>query len=120
MKNKKLLISISSAISVLLIIVVSYFIFSYSNNLNKFKEDLSSNNYEDASYCFNNGTKNIILKKTFIKSSEDIITEKLSEIENEYYSGDISEEETVEDLNGLLSLNTSNEEILNFKTPFLE
>ncbi|MGU8300825.1 L,D-transpeptidase family protein [Clostridium perfringens] len=115
MKNKKLLISISSAISVLLIIVVSYFIFSYSNNLNKFKEDLSSNNYENASYCFNNGTKNIILKKTFIKSSEDIITEKLSEIENEYYSGDISEEETVEDLNGLLSLNTSNEEILNFK-----
>ncbi|MGU8858264.1 L,D-transpeptidase [Clostridium perfringens] len=115
MKNKKLLISISSAISVLLIIVVSYFIFSYSNNLNKFKEDLSSNNYEDASYCFNNGTKNIILKKTFIKSSEDIITEKLSEIENEYYSEDISEEETVEDLNGLLSLNTSNEEILNFK-----
>lgn len=115
MKNKKLLISISSAISVLLIIVVSYFIFSYSNNLNKFKEDLLSNNYEDASYCFNNGTKNIILKKTFIKSSEDIITEKLSEIENEYYSGDISEEETVEDLNGLLSLNTSNEEILNFK-----
>ncbi len=115
MKNKKLLISISSAISVLLIIVISYFIFSYSNNLNKFKEDLSSNNYEDASYCFNNGTKNIILKKTFIKSSEDIITEKLSEIENEYYSGDISEEETVEDLNGLLSLNTSNEEILNFK-----
>lgn len=115
MKNKKLLISISSAISVLLIIVVSYFIFSYSNNLNKFKEDLSSNNYEDASYCFNNGTKSIILKKTFIKSSEDIITEKLSEIENEYYSGDISEEETVEDLNGLLSLNTSNEEILNFK-----
>ena len=115
MKNKKLLISISSAISVLLIIVVSYFIFSYSNNLNKFKEDLSTNNYEDASYCFNNGTKSIILKKTFIKSSEDIITEKLSEIENEYYSGDISEEETVEDLNGLLSLNTSNEEILNFK-----
>ncbi|WP_415299349.1 L,D-transpeptidase [Clostridium perfringens] len=115
MKNKKLLISISSAISLLLIIVVSYFIFSYSNNLNKFKEDLSSNNYEDASYCFNNGTKSIILKKTFIKSSEDIITEKLSEIENEYYSGDISEEETVEDLNGLLSLNTSNEEILNFK-----
>ncbi|MBI6060950.1 L,D-transpeptidase [Clostridium perfringens] len=115
MKNKKLLISISSAISVLLIIVVSYFILSFSNNLNKFKEDLSSNNYEDASYCFNNGTKNIILKKTFIKSSEDIITEKLSEIENEYYSGDISEEETVEDLNGLLSLNTSNEEILNFK-----
>ena len=115
MKNKKLLISISSAISVLLIIVVSYFIFSYSNNLNKFKEDLSSNNYEDASYCFNNGTKNIILKKTFIKSSEDIITEKLSEIENEYYSAYISQEETVEDLNGLLSLNTSNEEILNFK-----
>ena len=115
MKNKKLLISISSAISVLLIIVVSYFIFSYSNNLNKFKEDLSSNNYEDASYCFNNGTKNIILKKTFIKSSEDIITEKLSEIENEYYSGDISQEETIKDLNGLLSLNTSNEEILNFK-----
>ena len=115
MKNKKLLISISLSIFLLLIIVVSYFIFSYSNNLNKFKEDLSSNNYEDAAYCFNNGTKNIILKKTFIKSSEDIITEKLSEIENEYYSGDISEEETVEDLNGLLSLNTSNEEILNFK-----
>ena len=115
MKNKKLLTSISLSIFLLLIIVVSYFIFSYSNNLNKFKEDLSSNNYEDASYCFNNGTKNIILKKTFIKSSEDIITEKLSEIENEYYSGDISEEETVEDLNGLLSLNTSNEEILNFK-----
>ena len=115
MKNKKLLISISLSIFLLLIIVVSYFIFSYSNNLNKFKENLSSNNYEDAAYCFNNGTKNIILKKTFIKSSEDIITEKLSEIENEYYSGDISEEETVEDLNGLLSLNTSNEEILNFK-----
>ena len=115
MKNKKLLISISLSIFLLLIIVVSYFIFSYSNNLNKFKENLSSNNYEDAAYCFNNGTKSIILKKTFIKSSEDIITEKLSEIENEYYSGDISEEETVEDLNGLLSLNTSNEEILNFK-----
>ena len=115
MKNKKLLISIYLSIILLLIIVVSYFIFSYSNNLNKFKENLSSNNYEDAAYCFNNGTKSIILKKTFIKSSEDIITEKLSEIENEYYSGDISEEETVEDLNGLLSLNTSNEEILNFK-----
>ena len=115
MKNKKLLTSISLSIFLLLIIVVSYFIFSYSNNLNKFKEDLSSNNYEDAAYCFNNGTKSIILKKTFIKSSEDIITEKLSEIENEYYSGDISEEETVKDLNGLLSLNTSNEEIFNFK-----
>ncbi len=115
MKNKKLLISISLSIFLLLIIVVSYFIFSYSNNLNKFKEDLSLNNYEDAAYCFNNGTKSIILKKTFIKSSEDIITEKLSEIENEYYSGDISEEETVKDLNGLLSLNTSNEEIFNFK-----
>ncbi|WP_338842418.1 L,D-transpeptidase family protein [Clostridium perfringens] len=115
MKNKKLLTSISLSIFLLLIIVVSYFIFSYSNNLNKFKEDLSSNNYEDAAYCFNNGTKNIILKKTFIKSSEDIITEKLSEIENEYYSGDISQEETIKDLNGLLSLNTSNEEILNFK-----
>lgn len=115
MKNKKLLTSISLSIFLLLIIVFSYFIFSYSNNLNKFKEDLSSNNYEDAAYCFNNGTKNIILKKTFIKSSEDIITEKLSEIENEYYSGDISQEETIKDLNGLLSLNTSNEEILNFK-----
>ena len=115
MKNKKLLTSISLSIFLLLIIVVSYFIFSYSNNLNKFKEDLSSNNYEDAAYCFNNGTKSIILKKTFIKSLEDIITEKLSEIENEYYSGDISEEETVKDLNGLLSLNTSNEEIFNFK-----
>ena len=115
MKNKKLLISISSTISVLLIIIVSYFIFSYSNNLNKFKEDLASNNYEDASYCFNNGTKNIILKKTFLKSSCGVIIEKLSEIENDYYSGDISEEETVEKLNGLLSLNTSNEEILNFK-----
>lgn len=115
MKNKKLLISISSTISVLLIIIVSYFIFSYSNNLNKFKEDLASNNYEDASYCFNNGTKNIILKKTFLKSSGGVIIEKLSEIENDYYSGDISEEETVEKLNGLLSLNTSNEEILNFK-----
>ena len=115
MKNKKLLTSISLSIFLLLIIVVSYFIFSYSNNLNKFKEDLSSNNYEDAAYCFNNGTKNIILKKTFIKSSEDIITEKLSEIENEYYSGDISQEETIKDLNGLLSLNTSNEEVLNFK-----
>ncbi|EOU2055000.1 murein L,D-transpeptidase [Clostridium perfringens] len=115
MKNKKLLTSISLSIFLLLIIVVSYFIFSYSNNLNKFKEDLSSNNYEDAAYCFNNGTKSIILKKTFIKSSEDIITEKLSEIENEYYSGDISEEETVKDLNGLLSLNTSNDEIFNFK-----
>lgn len=55
------------------------------------------------------------MKKTFIKSSEDIITEKLSEIENEYYSGDISQEETIKDLNGLLSLNTSNEEVLNFK-----
>lgn len=115
MKNKKLLTSISLSIFLLLIIVVSYFIFSYSNNLNKFKEDLSSNNYEDAAYCFNNGIKNIILKKTFIKSSEDIITEKLSEIENEYYSGDISQEETIKDLNGLLSLNTSNEEVLNFK-----
>ena len=115
MKNKKLLISISSTISVLLIIIVSYFIFSYSNNLNKFKEDLASNNYEDASYCFNNGTKNIILKKTFLKSSGGVIIEKLSEIENDYYFGDISEEETVEKLNGLLSLNTSNEEILNFK-----
>lgn len=115
MKNKKLLISISSTISVLLIIIVSYFIFSYSNNLNKFKEDLASNNYEDASYCFNNGTKNIILKKTFLKSSGGVIIEKLSEIENDYYSGDISEEETVEKLNGLLSLNTSNEEILSFK-----
>ncbi|ELC8402548.1 L,D-transpeptidase [Clostridium perfringens] len=115
MKNKKLLISISLSIFLLLIIIVAYFILSFSNNLNKFKENLSSNNYEDAAYCFNNGTKSIILKKTFIKSSEDIITEKLSEIENEYYSGDISEEETVEDLNGLLSLNTSNEEILNFK-----
>ena len=115
MKNKKLLTSISLSIFLLLIIVVSYFIFSYSNNLNKFKEDLSSNNYEDAAYCFNNGTKSIILKKTFIKSSEDIITEKLSEIENEYYSGDISQEETIKDLNGLLSLNTSNEEVLNFK-----
>lgn len=115
MKNKKLLISISSAISLLLIIVVSYFIFSYSNNLNKFKEDLALNNYEAASNCFNNGTKNIILRKTFLKSSDNVIIEKLSEIENDYYSGDISEEETVEDLNGLLSLNTSNEEILNFK-----
>lgn len=115
MKNKKLLISISSTISVLLIIIVSYFIFSYSNNLNKFKEDLASNNYEDASYYFNKGTKNIILKKTFLKSSDSVIIEKLSEIENDYYSGDISEEETVENLNGLLSLNTSNEEILNFK-----
>ena len=55
------------------------------------------------------------MKKTFLKSSGGVIIEKLSEIENDYYSGDISEEETVEDLNGLLSLNTSNEEILNFK-----
>lgn len=115
MKNKKLLISISSTISILLIIVISYFIFSYSNNLNKFKECLASNNYKDASYCFNNGTKNIILKKTFLKSSENVITEKLSQIENDYYSGEISEEETVEYLNGLLYLNKSNEKILNFK-----
>lgn len=115
MKNKKLLISISSTILILLIIIVAYFIFSFSNNLNKFKEDLALNNYEAASNCFNNGTKNIILRKTFLKSSDNVIIEKLSEIENDYYSGDISEEETVEDLNGLLSLNTSNEEILNFK-----
>ena len=115
MKNKKLLISISSTILILLIIIVAYFILSFSNNLNKFKEDLALNNYEAASNCFNNGTKNIILRKTFLKSSDNVIIEKLSEIENDYYSGDISEEETVEDLNGLLSLNTSNEEILNFK-----
>ncbi|MGU8130065.1 L,D-transpeptidase [Clostridium perfringens] len=115
MKNKKLLISISSTILILLIIIVAYFILSFSNNLNKFKEDLALNNYEAASNCFNNGTKNIILRKTFLKSSDSVIIEKLSEIENDYYSGDISEEETVEDLNGLLSLNTSNEEILNFK-----
>lgn len=115
MKNKKLSISISSTILILLIIIVAYFILSFSNNLNKFKEDLALNNYEAASNCFNNGTKNIILRKTFLKSSDNVIIEKLSEIENDYYSGDISEEETVEDLNGLLSLNTSNEEILNFK-----
>ena len=115
MKNKKLLISISSTILILLIIIVAYFILSFSNNLNKFKEDLALNNYEAASNCFNNGTKNIILRKTFLKSSDNVIIEKLSEIENDYYSGDISEEETVEDLNGLLSLNTSNDEILNFK-----
>lgn len=115
MKNKKLLISISSTILILLIIIVAYFILSFSNNLNKFKEDVALNNYEAASNCFNNGTKNIILRKTFLKSSDNVIIEKLSEIENDYYSGDISEEETVEDLNGLLSLNTSNEEILNFK-----
>ena len=115
MKNKKLLISISSTILILLIIIVAYFILSFSNNLNKFKEDLALNNYEAASNCFNNGTKNIILRKTFLKSSDSVIIEKLSEIENDYYSRDISEEETVEDLNGLLSLNTSNEEILNFK-----
>lgn len=115
MKNKKLLISIFSTILILLIIIVAYFILSFSNNLNKFKEDLALNNYEAASNCFNNGTKNIILRKTFLKSSDSVIIEKLSEIENDYYSGDISEEETVEDLNGLLSLNTSNEEILNFK-----
>ena len=115
MKNKKLLISISSTILVLLIIIVAYFILSFANNLNKFKEDLALNNYEAASNCFNNGTKNIILRKTFLKSSNSIITEKLSQIENDYSSGNISEEETVEDLNGLLSLNTSNEEILNFK-----
>lgn len=115
MKNKKLLISISSTILILLIIIVAYFILSFSNNLNKFKEDLALNNYEAASNCFNNGTKNIILRKTFLKSSDSVIIEKLSEIENDYYSGYISEEETVEDLNGLLSLNTSNEEILNFK-----
>ncbi len=59
------------------------------------------------------------IEKTFLKSSGGVIIEKLSEIENDYYSGDISEEETVEKLNGLLSLNTSNEEILNFKTHFL-
>ncbi len=115
MKNKKLLISISSTILVLLIIIVSYFIFSYSDNLNKFKEDLALNNYEAASNCFNNGTKNIILRKTFLKSSDSVITEKLSQIENDYSSGNISEEETIEDLNGLLSLNIPSEEILNFK-----
>lgn len=115
MKNKKLLISISSAISILLIIIVSYFIFSYSNNLNKFKEYLSLNNYKDASDYFNKGTNNIIFRKTFLKSSESIVTEKLSEIENDYSSGNVSEEETVEGLNGLLSLNVSNDEILNFK-----
>lgn len=115
MKKKKIIISIISTILVLLLMFVAYFTLSLTNNLNKFSEALESNNYELASNYFNNGTKNFLLNKVFIRLSDNIIDKKLLQIESEYSSENISEEKTLEQINSLLSLNKSNKEILDFK-----
>lgn len=112
MKKQKLLITICST---LLVLVVTYFTISFKNNLNEFSEALESNNYETASNYFNKGTKNILLKKSFLNSSDDIIIKKFSDIKADFSSGDISEEVAVEQLNHLLSFNVLNEEISDFK-----
>lgn len=115
MKKQKLLITICSTLLILLVLVVTYFTISFKNNLNEFSEALESNNYETASNYFNKGTKNILLKKSFLNSSDDIIIKKFSDIKADFSSGDISEEVAVEQLNHLLSFNVLSEEISGFK-----
>lgn len=115
MKKQKLLITICSTLLILLVLVVTYFSISFKNNLNDFNEALESNNYEAASNYFNKGTKNILLKKSFLNSLDDIIIKKFSDIKADFSSGDISEEVAVEQLNHLLSFNVLNEEISDFK-----
>lgn len=115
MKKQKLIITICSTLLILLVLVATYFTISFKNNLNEFNEALESNNYEAASNYFNKGIKNILLKKSFLNSSDDIIIKKFSNIKANFSSGDISEEVAVEQLNYLLSFNVLNEEISNFK-----
>lgn len=115
MKNKKLPISIFSTIVIFLVLVFAYYGFSYSVKLNRFKENISKDNYEEAYAELNSAKNNIFLKNSFIKSSNNIILEKLSKIEEDYKNETLSEEKTIENLNNLLTLDCSSYEIINFK-----
>lgn len=118
MKNKKfsisILISIFLAIT-FLILSFLYYIISYSKNLNNFKKDIEANNYKEAYYHFNLGKDSYLLKENFIKDSKNIILDKFYKLEENYNNKNLSEEKTIEEINNLLSLNDSIDEIIAFK-----
>lgn len=113
MKKQKIVITVSIVL-LLFVSLFGYFTFSYKKNLNNFSQALEKDDFNSASTTYKDGINNAILKKSFNKSCNEVILNKLSSIKNEYNSGKLSEEKTLEELNGLLSINSANKEVKEF------
>ncbi|MGG5459999.1 L,D-transpeptidase [Clostridium sp. B9] len=115
MKNKKILIPILSAVTAVIIILIGYFSISYKINFDKFNKALESSDYTSALIYFKKGSTNNPLKDSFINSSEKSVSNKLKYIEDAYSSGKLKEDDAINQLNNLLSLDLETNEIENFK-----
>lgn len=113
MKKQKIVITVSIVL-LLFVSLFGYFTFSYKKNLNNFSQALEKDDFNSASTTYKDGINNAILKKSFNESCNEVILNKLSSIKNEYNSGKLSEEKTLEELNGLLSINSANKEVKEF------
>lgn len=113
MKKQKIVITVSIVL-LLFVSLFGYFTFSYKKNLNNFSQALEKDDFNSALTTYKDGINNAILKKSFNESSNEVILNKLSSIKNEYNSGKLSEEKTLEELNGLLSINSANKEVKEF------
>lgn len=115
MRKQKIIIPVSLVILLLFVSLLGYFTFSYKRNLTNFSQALIKDDFESASTYYNNGLNHAVLKKSFTESSNEVVLNKLSLLQDEYSSGKLNEEKTLEELNGLLSLNLANNEVEKFK-----
>lgn len=113
-KNKK----VKVYILIILGIVTTYLgtcFFTYKNSLNKFKENLHSQNYTQAKWILSNKSLNIISIFNLEKGSYEILNEHLNELNSSYLDNNISQEDLLLKLNSLEFLDLNSEEIATFK-----
>lgn len=113
-KNKKAKVYILIILGIITVYVGTCF-FTYKNSLNKFKENLYSEGYIQAKSILSNKSLNIISILNLEKESSKILNEHLSELNSNYLTDNISQEDLLLKLNSLELLDLNSDQIATFK-----
>lgn len=113
-KNKKVKVYILIILGIITTYLGTCF-FTYKNSLNKFKENLHSENYTHAKFLLSNKGLNIISILNLEKESYEILNEHLNQLNSDYLTDNISQGDLLLKLNSLELLDLDNEEIATFK-----
>lgn len=113
-KDKKIKIYIITSISILTVYLLGCFLV-YKNNLNKFKEYISSESYVDAGNILINKNLNVISVLNLENSCTEILNEYLDQLNDSYLVNNITQESLLLKLTTLENLNLNTKEITTFK-----
>ena len=113
-KNKKAKVYILIILGIITVYVGTCF-FTYKNSLNKFKENLYSEGYIQAKSILSNKGLNIISILNLEEESSKILNEHLSELNSNYLTDNISQEDLLLKLNSLELLDLNSDQIATFK-----